>query len=168
MITPHPHLSSCLMGSGARVQSKPVASWDPSQQQPGSYAEHSVATTRSICLLHGRMKPAPAADPPVYSHLREDEENKFPSEKARLLKMAAYISTQMIDIVQNKECRRTFMCLPNLILLCGLGHFCHIPGWWQAWVSPALGPYTALLQMLQRDAQTLKCLDDFLSSLSLS
>lgn len=118
------------------------------QWPPGILVNSSqdpTLTTRSICLLHGRMKPAPAADPPVYSHLREDEENKFPSEKARLLKMAAYISTQMIDIVQNKECRRTFMCLPNLILLCGLGHFCHIPGWWQAWVSPALGPYTALL-----------------------
>lgn len=50
----------------------------------------------------------------VYSHLREDKESKFPSEKARLLKMAAYISTQMIDIVQNKECRRTFIYVSQI------------------------------------------------------
>lgn len=105
------------------------------QWPPGSLFNSSQDPTLSIqqrreasLFCMAGLKPAPAAELPLYSHLREDKESKFPSEKARLLKMAACISTQMIDIVQNKECRRTFMSYPNFILLCGLGHFCRIPG----------------------------------------
>lgn len=55
--------------------------------------------------------------------------------------MAAFISTQMIDIVQNKECRRTFICVTQISFYSVvLDTFVTSQVWWQAWVSPASGP----------------------------